>query len=151
MRDTKDLIYFDYAATAAVRPPEVVAAVTGYLNDVGATPGRGGHRLAIEAGRVALRCRRALASLLGIPGDAGRIVFTHNATHALNTALAGVLRAGDAVVVTQLDHNAVLRPVHARVRRLGIECRMVPADAAGALDGAALDRMLDGARLLTIN
>jgi cysteine desulfurase family protein len=151
MREPRDLLYFDYAATAAVRPPEVIAAVTDYLTDIGATPGRGGHRLAIEAGRVALRCRRALASLLGIPGDPGRIIFTHNATHALNTALAGVLRAGDVAVVTQLDHNAVLRPVHALARRAGVTYRLVAADAAGSIDDGALERMLDGARLLAIN
>lgn len=151
MREPTDLLYFDHAATAAVRPPEVAAAVTHYLTDVGATPGRGGHRLAVEAGRIAFRCRRALAALLGIPGDPGRIVFTHNATHALNTALAGVLGAGDVVVVTQLDHNAVLRPVHALVRRAGVSSRMVAAAADGRIDEDALDRALEGARLLTIN
>jgi selenocysteine lyase/cysteine desulfurase len=151
MRDGTDLVYLDYAATSAIRPRAVADAVHAFLTDVGATPGRGGHRLAIEAGRIALRCRRALARLLSLPGDPGRLVFTHNATHALNTALAGVVRAGDAIVVTQLDHNAVLRPVHRLCMRAGAQSRMVSAAADGSLDEAALGRALDGARVLCIN
>jgi cysteine desulfurase family protein len=151
MPDRRDFVYFDYAATSAVRPPEVVAAVTRFLTDVGATPGRGGHRLAVEAGRVALRCRRALARLLVLPGDPGRLVFTHNATHALNTALAGVVGAGDVIVVTQLDHNAVLRPAHRLCERSGALCRLVAAAPDGTVDEDALVGALDGARVLAIN
>ena len=55
-----DVVYLDYAATSAIRPASVVEAVAAYLRDVGATPGRAGHRRALDAGRVAFRCRRAL-------------------------------------------------------------------------------------------
>jgi cysteine desulfurase / selenocysteine lyase len=151
MRDRTDLVYLDYAATSAVRPAAVADAVHAFLTDVGATPGRGGHRLSVEAGRIALRCRRALARLLSVPGDPGRLVFTHNATHALNTALTGIVSPGDVIVTTQLDHNAVLRPVHRLCTRFGAEARMVPASVDGSLDPAALERALDGARVLCIN
>ncbi|HEX7050292.1 MAG TPA: aminotransferase class V-fold PLP-dependent enzyme [Longimicrobiales bacterium] len=148
---TDAIAYLDYAATAAVRPPAVTAAVTAYLERVGATPGRGGHRLAVEAGRVVLRCRRALARLLGIPGDPGRIAFTFNGTHALNTALRGTLREGDAVVVTAFDHNAVLRPAYALAAERRVDVRMVPGAPDGSLDLDAAARLLDGARLLVVN
>ena len=145
------IAYLDWAATSAVRPAPVIDAVANYLRTTGATPGRGGHRLGIEAGRVALRCRQALLSLLGLPGDASRIAFMFNATHALNTALHGVLKPGEAVVVTSFDHNAVLRPVHRLVTRRGVKVRMVAGRPDGTLDDAALDRALDGARLLVVN
>jgi cysteine desulfurase family protein len=145
------LTYLDFAATSAVRPQAVIDAVHAYLADIGATPGRGGHRLAIEAGRRALRCRQALAQLLGLPGDPGRIAFMFNATHAINTALQGVLSKGDVVVVTAFDHNAVLRTVHRLAGERGIRVRMVPGDASGQLDEHALTQSLDGARLLVIN
>ncbi|MGH7445288.1 MAG: aminotransferase class V-fold PLP-dependent enzyme [Longimicrobiales bacterium] len=148
MRD--DLVYLDYAATAAVRPDVVADAVAQFLKSNGATPGRGGHRLSIDAGRIALRCRRLLAGLLGIPGDPGRIAFQHNATHALNTALCGVLREGDIVVTTSVEHNAVMRPLHALARERAVEVRRIPADAEGALDLEAAHRLVDGARLLAI-
>jgi cysteine desulfurase family protein len=148
---TSGFVYMDHAATSAVRPRAVIDAVVSYLESTGATPGRGGHRLAVEAGRIALHCRQQIARLLNIPGDPGRIAFMANATHALNTALHGVLRPGDRVVVTALDHNAVLRPAAALARLRGVDVVLIPADAMGALDEEALDRALDGARLLTIN
>lgn len=126
-------VYLDFAATAAVRPPEVVAAVTRYLTEVGATPGRSGHSRAVEAGRTALRCRRALADLFTISGDPGRIVFQFNATHALNTALAGILRPGDRLVRTQYDHNAVRRPASA-LARAGVEVSVLTGHADGHVD-----------------
>jgi cysteine desulfurase / selenocysteine lyase len=146
-----DLIYMDYAATAARRPPEVIRAVSSFLSDVGASAGRGGHRLANEAGRIALRCRQRLATLLGIPGDVGRITFAANATQALNTALWGVVRRGDRIVVTAFDHNSVLRPAWRVAQERDAQVVCVPGDRAGRLDEQALHRALDGARLLCIN
>ncbi len=147
----RDFVYLDFAATAAIRPPAVVRAIATYLEEIGATPGRGGHRLAIQAERVALEARQAVARLLDMPGDPGRIAFTLNATHALNTALHGVLAPGDIVVVTVFDHNAVLRCVHRLAIERGVVVRIVPGDVSGAVDQDALVRALDGARLLSIN
>lgn len=143
--------YLDYAATSAVRPAVVADAVARFLRECGATPGRGGHRRSVEASRVAFRCRRALTRLLGFPGDPGRIAFMQNATHGLNTALRGVLEPGDVVVVSQYDHNAVLRPVHALARERGIEVRMLPGAPDGSLDPDDVETALDGARLLVVN
>jgi cysteine desulfurase family protein len=146
-------VYLDYAATAAVRPPEVADAVYHFLRDVGATPGRSGHAPALSAGRTALRCRLALAELFGISGDPGRIAFHFNATHALNTALAGTLRPGDAVVRTQYDHNAVRRPVLALAEQ-GVEERVLSGRRDGGVDLDELDTLLRGkgrpARLLVV-
>lgn len=136
-------IYLDYAATSAVRPEAVIDAVDRYLREVGATPGRSGHHLAIEAGRIALRCRRALARLFGAAGDPGRIAFFPNATYALNAALLGLLRPGDRVVRTAYDHNAVRRPV-ARLTRFGIDQTVISGDASGAVDLDELDTALAG-------
>ena len=143
--------YLDYAATSAVRPPEVSEAVAAFLRDVGASPGRGGYGAAVQSGRIAFRCRRTLAKLLGLPGDPGRVAFMLNATHALNTALHGILAQDDRVVATVYDHNSVLRPLDALSRSRGVEVRLVPGSADGHLDLDALDRALDGARLLVLN
>jgi cysteine desulfurase family protein len=148
---TAESVYLDYAATAAIRPSEVVDAVTGYLTGIGATPGRGGHRRAIEAGRVALRCRGALARLFNLPGDPGRLAFAANATHALNTALRGVLRRGDAVVVTVYDHNAVLRPATLLSRERDVEVRVLGGAPDGSIDLDEVARKVEGARLLVVN
>jgi cysteine desulfurase / selenocysteine lyase len=136
-------IYLDYAATSAVRPPEVVQAVADFLSTIGATPGRGTHRLALSAGRIAFRCRRALAELLSIPGDPGRIAFQFGATHALNTALFGTLRPGDTVVRTALDHNAVRRPI-AALRDRGVQEVVLSGTSDGGIDLDEAERAIAG-------
>lgn len=143
--------YLDYSATSAVRPDAVRDAVSNFLTNIGASPGRGGYRLSVESGRIAFRCRRRVGGILGIEGDPGRIAFMMNATHALNTALHGVLRKGDAVVVSPFDHNAVLRPVHALARFREVEVRMLQGGPDGSIDLDHAAQALDGARLLVVN
>ncbi|WP_420124817.1 aminotransferase class V-fold PLP-dependent enzyme [Longimicrobium sp.] len=146
---TDDVIYLDYAATSAVRPDTVTEAVARYLRDVGATPGRAGHRRAVDAGRIVLRCRRKLAQLFNAPGDPGRLTFHLNATQALNTALFGLLRPGDRVVRTEYDHNAVRRPVLALKQR-GVQAVVIEGDVHGGLSMFEVEHALKGARLLVI-
>lgn len=106
----RPIIYFDNAATSWPKPPEVRRAMDQYLDAVGGNPGRAGHRLAVAAARVVAGAREALARLLNAP-DPARIVFTKNATEALNLAILGSLAPGDHVITGSLEHNAVMRPL----------------------------------------
>ena len=146
-------VYLDYAATSAVRPEAVADAVYDFLREVGATPGRSGHAPAVAAGRIALRCRLALAELFGIQGDPGRIAFQFNATHALNTALFGTLRPGDRVVSSPYDHNSVRRPLHTLATR-SVQKHMFTGSRGGGVDLGELEALLRGggepARLLVV-
>lgn len=142
--------YLDYAATCAVRPPAVARAVAGFLEGVGCSPGRGGHSGAVDAARIAFRCRRALASAMGLPGDPAQIAFMQNATHALNTALFGLLEEGDVLVISQYDHNAVLRPAHHLARDRGVRVRMLSGRPDGGVDMDQAEEMLAGARALVV-
>lgn len=144
-------VYLDYAATAAVRPPSVAQAMVRFMEECGATPGRGGHARAVEAGRMALAVRRAVQRVLGVGGDPGRVAFMSGATQALNTALWGVLGPGDAVVLTAYDHNAVVRPAAALAAALGVEVRAAGGTPEGELDYEEVGRLLEGARLLVVN
>lgn len=105
----------------------------------------------MEAGRIALQCRKGVARILGVPGDPSRIVFGLNATQGINTALSSLLSPGEVVVTTPFDHNAVFRPIHRLVRERGVESRMIPGDATGALDLDRARSLLVGARLLVVN
>lgn len=147
----KGIHYLDYAATSAIRPPSVAEAVHRFLTQIGATPGRGGHRLALEAGRTVLRCRMAVARVLGVPEDPAQIVLTMNATQGINLALWGLLGSGDVVVTTAYDHNATLRPVWLLGMERGVLQRVVPGAPDGGVDLEALGTALDGARLLVVN
>src|SRR6056297_3262386 len=143
--------FLDFAATSALRPPAVVDAVRAYLDETGATAGRGGYGRALDAGRRVFRARKAVHAVLGLPGDPSRLTFSANATMSLNHVVQRALRPGDAVVVTDFDHNAVLRPAAWMERHRDVRVRHVHGRRDGTLDRRALTRALDGARLLAIN
>ena len=133
-------IYFDNAATSWPKPPAVSAAVSGYLTEAGGNPGRSGHRMSVAAARVVEDGREALAELFHV-SDPSRLVFTHNATHALNLALYGLLRRGDHVVTTSVEHNSVMRPLR-HLETLGVELTVVPCTPEGTLDPDAVERAM---------
>ncbi len=136
-----DIVYLDNAATSWPKPAAVGAAMLHYLDLIGGSPGRGGHRKAIEAGRVILDAREAIGELLGLP-DPERIVLLKNATEALNLAILGTVHEGDRVVVSSLEHNSVMRPLRHLEKTARVEVHVVPSDPRGALDPAALGRAL---------
>lgn len=144
------MIYLDNAATTLHKPPQVVQAVCGAMTSLG-NAARGAHSGALDASRVIYRMRAKLAALFGCP-QADHVVFTCNATEALNTAINGLVRPGDRVVTTDWEHNSVLRPLYRLEKERGIRLDFVPADRQGRLDYAAFSRLLeDGADLVVCN
>ena len=124
-------MYLDNAATSFPKPEKVYEAVLHAMRDVGASPGRGGYRRSLEAGRILFQTREAIAAFFSI-SDSSRIIFTHNATGALNLALQGTLAAGDHVITTSMEHNSLLRPLYA-LRNKGVELSIVPAGSDGVV------------------
>jgi cysteine desulfurase family protein len=106
------MIYLDNAATTYPKPASVVNAVSYSLKNYGANPGRAGHRMSIAAAEEIYRCRVAAADFFKAPGPEC-IAFTLNCTHAMNYVLKGFLKPGDHVVISCLEHNAVMRPLQA--------------------------------------
>ncbi len=138
-------MYFDNAATSFPKPDAVYAAADHFLRSVGANPGRSGHRMAVEADRVVARARARLARLLNAARPE-QVVWTTNGTEALNVALHGILRPGDRVVTTALEHNSVARPLR-RLERLGVEVIRVPCPGGRFDPPAFLEQVRAGARL----
>lgn len=126
------VIYFDYAATSWPKPAAVRTALNDYFGEAGGNPGRSGHQMSIAAARVVLEAREAVARLFNV-SDPGRIVFTKNATEALNLAIYGLLRPGDHVVTSSLEHNSVMRPLR-HLEAQGVEVTVVACSPAGLLD-----------------
>jgi len=135
------MIYFDNAATSWPKPKEVATAMTHYLSDVGGSPGRSGHRLALEAGRIVLQARENVAELFNVI-DPSRVVITKNATEALNTAVLGLLKPGDHVITTAVEHNSVIRPLRHLEANRHIKLTIIPCDKKGVLDLGALLKAL---------
>lgn len=144
------MIYFDNAATSWPKPPGVAGAMTHFLNEVGANPGRAGHRLAVEASRIVYSAREAVAELFSAP-DPLRIVFGHNVTEALNLALRGLLRPGDHVVTSSMEHNSMMRPLRA-LERQGVEVTVVRCSPQGFLDAGDVERAIrPNTKLVALN
>ncbi|MHB0859573.1 MAG: aminotransferase class V-fold PLP-dependent enzyme [Anaerolineae bacterium] len=143
------MIYLDNAATSWPKPPQVLAAMTEYLQSAGGNPGRSAHALSIAAGRSLYETRELLAILFHAP-DPLRIVFTLNVTQAINLALRGLLRPGDRVVTSSVEHNAVMRPLRA-LEREGVEVVVVPCGSDTLLDPADLAKAITpGTRLVVL-
>jgi cysteine desulfurase family protein len=128
------MIYFDNAATSWPKPPGVVEAMTRFLNEVGANPGRAGHGLAVESGRIVYEAREAVAELFNAPNPLW-VTFGPNVTEALNLALRGYLHPGDHVITSSMEHNSVMRPLRA-LERQGVELTAVGCSPEGFLDPA---------------
>lgn len=129
-------IYLDNAASSCPKPAAVVEAVESCLRNYCANPGRGAHKLAVEAARIIYQARQKAADLLGV-ADSANIIFTQNATDALNLAMRGLVSPGDHVISSTVEHNAVARPLKALAGD-GVETTLVAPDADGYLDPDAI-------------
>lgn len=105
------MIYLDNAATTFQKPAAVQRAVMQAMRTM-SSPGRGGYAVAQQAEETLFRCRSAAAALFSVP-SVEQVVFTMNATHALNIAIKSLVRPGGRVVISGYEHNAVTRPLHA--------------------------------------
>ena len=144
------MIYLDNAATSWPKPPEVTEAMVRFLDETGGNPGRSGHELSIEAGKIVYNTRELIVKLFNAP-DPLRVIFTLNATHAINLALFGMLQPGDRVITTGMEHNCVMRPLRA-LESMGVKVKAAGCSRDGLLD---MDEFMglasEGCRLVVIN
>lgn len=139
MSNDKNVIYFDNAATTFPKPDEVVTAVMQYLTEIGANPGRSSHKLAIEAGRIIFQARREVAGLFNVKNPM-HVIFTSNATEALNLAIKGIVNHGAHVVTTSMEHNSTIRPLKELEKSGIIDLTIVRCKKNGLID---LDKFQD--------
>ena len=112
------MIYLDNGATTFPKPQVVVDAVNNSLKNYSANPGRSGHKLALKASSEIYNCRKSVAELFNIKAEEN-VVFTLNCTMALNTIIKGMLKSGDHVVVSCMEHNSVMRPLQ-KLSKMGV-------------------------------
>ncbi len=144
------MLYLDNAATSWPKPPEVIKAVSAAMEAAGGNPGRSGHRLSIAAGRIVFDAREKVAALFGVE-DPLRVIFTVNATAALNLAIQGVLQPGDRVLTSSMEHNSVMRPLRHLAER-GVRLEVIPSCSDGTCDLALWSQALaTPARLVVVS
>ena len=115
------MIYLDHAATSLLKPAAVEKAMTKAIRTM-ASPGRGAHKPAMQAAETVFRCREAAAELFHVQTPE-QVVFTMNATHALNLAIRSLVREGGRILISGFEHNAVTRPLHAMRAQIEIAGR----------------------------
>ena len=146
------MIYLDNAATSFPKAPGVAEAVAASIRELPGSPGRASHAYAVAASELLYSVRERLAAFFGLPRPE-RLVFTKNATEALNLALMGYLgpRAGACVIASPFEHNAVMRPLRRLEAARGLRVELFPCSPGGSPDLPALARMLTrGADLLVV-
>ena len=137
------LIYFDNAATVWPKPEKVYKFMDQFYRTQGVNPGRSGYDLAIETGSLLANLRKRLTKFFGGDEDEPeRLIFSYNATDALNLIIPGLLGAGDHVITTNLEHNSVIRPVNHMVRDHGAEATFVPFNSAGFVEPSEIEKAL---------
>ena len=125
-------VYLDNAATSWPKPPEVIAAMQAYLENGGGSPGRAAHGKSLASARMVYETRDALSSLFNATSP-DRVIFTKNATEAINLLLFGFLNPGDHVIVSSMEHNAVMRPLR-QLESCGVSLSVAACDSCGRLD-----------------
>ena len=146
-----DVYYFDNAASSWPKPPGVAEAMAEAVVSYGANPGRGSHRMAVDASKAMFRTRKKLAALFGIrnPND---IAFALNTTAALNLAILGYAKPGDHVICTAVEHNSVRRPLEWLKEKKGVQVTYVETSETGELDPLSVQRSLrPDTRLIVAN
>ena len=127
----KEKIYLDNAATSFPKPEEVPKAVYDYMTKLGTNVNRGGYATAYDTESVVFECRELIGALFHAP-DYKNVVFTRNITESLNVVLKGLLHSGDHVIVSSMEHNAVMRPIR-QLEKKGINFTRVQCESDGSL------------------
>ena len=124
-------IYLDNASTSFPKPECVIEAVSGFMRGCGANANRGSYRAAYDADELLYDTRQRLCRLFGASGSKN-VIFTKNITESLNVVIRGLLRPGDHVLVSSMEHNAVMRPLTA-LSQAGVTFERIPSLANGEL------------------
>lgn len=145
------MVYFDNAATSWPKPESVYKAVDNCLRNVGANPGRSGHKMSIEAGRIVYDARDGIAELFNVD-DPARITLGLNATDGLNVGIKCLLDPGDHVITSSMEHNSVMRPLRYLLEARKIELTVVQCDKTGYLNPADIEKNIrPNTKLVVIN
>jgi cysteine desulfurase / selenocysteine lyase len=144
------MIYLDNAATTFPKPLSVLSKIVEIYREIGVSPGRGSYDLAAETEDFVARTRKELADFFDAP-DPSRVIFASNATDALNLAIQGMVKPGDHIVSTRLEHNSVIRPLHHLKMKGVIDFDLVSFGPDGFADADEIGRAIrENTRLVVV-
>lgn len=141
LKSPDKVIYFDNGATSFPKPGDVASRVYDYIAHSGGNPGRSGHEKSFEAGDMLFSARDMLAELFGVRNPM-HVIFTLNATDALNMAISGLVKKGDHVITTSMEHNSTIRPLKALEQKGMIELCIVECSPQGRVATKDLEKQI---------
>ncbi|MGE5614888.1 MAG: aminotransferase class V-fold PLP-dependent enzyme [Bacillota bacterium] len=127
------MIYLDNAATSFPKPECVYTEMNRCMREYCSNPGRGSHSLSVKSGMAVMAARERICSLFNI-SDPMRIVFTKNATEALNMAIKGIAAPGCHIITTCMEHNSVMRPLRTLERDMNVRLSIVDGNGLGEIE-----------------
>lgn len=143
-------VYLDNAATSFPKPEIVYRIADEFMRTVGVNAGRGAYKQALKADRIVYETRKGLAKLFNVK-DASRLILTFNVTDSLNLAMKGILKPGDHVITSSMEHNAVWRPLKVLEAERGIRITAVKCDSEGNLDPRTVkDALTEKTKLIVL-
>ena len=120
----KNPIYLDNAASSFPKPQCVINKMHKIMVQNTANPGRSGHFLSNENAKIIYETRKIAAEFFGVGESPEKVIFTHSATHAINIAINGLVEEGDTVIISDMEHNSVLRPLAERAKSGKIQLKI---------------------------
>ncbi len=134
-------VYLDNTATSWPKPYSVVNAISDYLVNYGANPGKSGHGMSLKAGREVFEARELIAEFFNVE-QSEKVIYTANATQSLNTAIQGLIKEGDHVIISSLEHNCVIRPLRELEKSKNIELSIIQCDNTGIIDISKIENAI---------
>ncbi len=142
--------YLDNSATSWPKPSEVVNAVSSFMNNCGASPGRSAHTLSLEAAHIVFETRELIRQLFQSP-NSDRVIFCNNATHALNMTIFSLVKPGTHVICSGMEHNSVIRPLRYLEKNKDVRLTVIPVDYRGTLDPILIEKSIQSDTSLVVS
>lgn len=144
------MIYLDNAATTFPKPDTVYEAVMECMKSYAANPGRGSYDMAVKASEKVMNTRKEIARLFNV-SNLFNIIFTCSATEGLNIGIKGILKRGDHVITTVMEHNSVLRPINC-IKAKAVKCSIVGADRYGFVNPRNIEKQIKAnTKMIVVN
>ncbi|NTW72485.1 MAG: aminotransferase class V-fold PLP-dependent enzyme [Eubacteriaceae bacterium] len=133
-------VYLDNASTSYPKAPDMVKAMTDFMENIGCNINRGGYENSYGASGIVTETREMLCELFNYP-DSKNVIFTPNVTYSLNYIIKGLLKRGDHVLVSSMEHNAVMRPL-VQMSKEGVAFNRIPCNEKGELQTEEIEKMI---------
>lgn len=134
-------VYLDNASTSFPKPKSVSDSIYNYLTNIGGNPGRANHSNALESNRYLFLARETIANFFNFH-KIENVIFTNNITSSLNILINGILKPGDHMITSSMEHNSVIRPLYNLKENIGIDLEIVSAKSNGILDVNSISKAI---------